>query len=695
MNVAESNTPEAKAASNRLDQWKGVADYLGRDVSTAIRWAKNCGLPVHRVPGKQRRRPVFAYRSEIDDWLAASDLRKKAPARNGWLHGKPAVRFPHPSSPSEKESASIPGQATETTLGAKRSWKRWGLAATAFSVVFLAVVSYQLAAARFSLHSPQLIGIHQLTSNGMEKYGLLTAGKQLYFGQYQNGWLALAAMPVDGGPVRLLWTPAMNVLPMDISPDGKFLLALNDIYHDHEREIWEVPLDGRSPHRLGSLTAHSLAYAPDGRSIAYATRQSIYLATANGSSSRQIGTYTAVPDSLHWSSDGTRLYFSLLDSVSRKLSLWALVFTNNMATISLRSVPSPVEPIGEFNWASARQNDSYFYADHRVWFVQYNRAWWQPAMRVTDLHIDMNGNGGIAFDRVSNRLFAVSDEHDHGGIQEFNPHTKDFRYILPGISGTYPDYSHDKQWIAWVDYSDTGGSALWIARADGSAKKLLVSFKDDIELPRWSPDGTQIAFMGKETGHPYRIYIVHRDGGQPRKAASEGSDNQGAPTWSPDGRFLAYGNVVCLETHSCAVHTIDLATGEVRTLPDSEGLMTARWSPDGRHIAAMRPELHQLLVFNMNQQHWRKLADSVDSADLGWSSDSKSLFAAFAGKDAHIARISATTGKQETVLSLEKLNTYNLTTVHDGVFAVTPDNDLLFSRPAPFTEIFSWAVQDR
>jgi Tol biopolymer transport system component len=123
--------------------------------------------------------------------------------------------------------------------------------------------------------------------------------------------------------------------------------------------------------------------------------------------------------------------------------------------------------------------------------------------------------------------------------------------------------------------------------------------------------------------------------------------------------------------------------------------MTARWSPDGRHIAAMRPELHQLLVFNMNQQHWRKLADSVDSADLGWSSDSKSLFAAFAGKDAHIARISATTGKQETVLSLEKLNTYNLTTVHDGVFAVTPDNDLLFSRPAPFTEIFSWAVQDR
>jgi Tol biopolymer transport system component len=158
---------------------------------------------------------------------------------------------------------------------------------------------------------------------------------------------------------------------------------------------------------------------------------------------------------------------------------------------------------------------------------------------------------------------------------------------------------------------------------------------------------------------------------------------------------MVYGNVVCLETHSCAVHTIDLATGKVRTLPGSAGLMTARWSPDGRYIAAFRPEFHQLLIFDTNQQHWRKLADSIDSADLGWSSNSEFLYVAFAGQDARIVRISAATGKQETVLSLEKLNTYNLTTAHDGVFAVTPDNDLLFSRPAPFTEILSWVVQNR
>lgn len=123
--------------------------------------------------------------------------------------------------------------------------------------------------------------------------------------------------------------------------------------------------------------------------------------------------------------------------------------------------------------------------------------------------------------------------------------------------------------------------------------------------------------------------------------------------------------------------------------------MTARWSPDGRFIAALRPEARQLLLFDLNQQRWRKLADSIDSADLGWSSNSEFLYIDLPGDGARIARISVTTGKEETVLELKRLNTFDLTTVHDFVFGVAPDNDLLFSTPNPATEIYSWRVQDR
>ena len=54
--------------SRRLDSWKEIADYLHRDVRTAMRWAKSQGLPVHRVAGGKGR-SVFAFTGDIDGWL--------------------------------------------------------------------------------------------------------------------------------------------------------------------------------------------------------------------------------------------------------------------------------------------------------------------------------------------------------------------------------------------------------------------------------------------------------------------------------------------------------------------------------------------------------------------------------------------------------------------------------------------------
>src|SRR6266851_9618480 len=52
----------------RLDSWKEIASYLHRRVRTVIRWEKERGLPVHRLPGGKQR-GVFAYSDEIDAWL--------------------------------------------------------------------------------------------------------------------------------------------------------------------------------------------------------------------------------------------------------------------------------------------------------------------------------------------------------------------------------------------------------------------------------------------------------------------------------------------------------------------------------------------------------------------------------------------------------------------------------------------------
>jgi len=59
----------------RLDSWKEIADYLGREVRTVIRWEKYRALPVHRLPG-EKRSAVYAYREEIDQWLQQQEKGK-------------------------------------------------------------------------------------------------------------------------------------------------------------------------------------------------------------------------------------------------------------------------------------------------------------------------------------------------------------------------------------------------------------------------------------------------------------------------------------------------------------------------------------------------------------------------------------------------------------------------------------------
>lgn len=53
--------------SRRLEAWKEIAAYLGRDVTTVRRWEKREGLPVHRLH-HSKLGSVYAYTAELDEW---------------------------------------------------------------------------------------------------------------------------------------------------------------------------------------------------------------------------------------------------------------------------------------------------------------------------------------------------------------------------------------------------------------------------------------------------------------------------------------------------------------------------------------------------------------------------------------------------------------------------------------------------
>lgn len=60
--------PNAPLKDSRLDSWKAIAAFFGKDERTVKRWEKERGLPVRRVPGAARG-TVFAYAGELERWL--------------------------------------------------------------------------------------------------------------------------------------------------------------------------------------------------------------------------------------------------------------------------------------------------------------------------------------------------------------------------------------------------------------------------------------------------------------------------------------------------------------------------------------------------------------------------------------------------------------------------------------------------
>jgi len=65
--VTSSPTTQPDSRGRRLESWKEIAAYLGRDVTTVRRWEKREGLPVYRLQ-HSKLGSVYAYTLELDAW---------------------------------------------------------------------------------------------------------------------------------------------------------------------------------------------------------------------------------------------------------------------------------------------------------------------------------------------------------------------------------------------------------------------------------------------------------------------------------------------------------------------------------------------------------------------------------------------------------------------------------------------------
>jgi tetratricopeptide (TPR) repeat protein len=130
-------------ANRRLDTWKEIGAFFGRDERTVKRWEITRGLPVHRVPGGGRAN-VYANTEELLEWLKG----KNSAVEPGQIPNPVTNSAALPSSESQKAEAVVDADVSsvERRVGERRSVERNGGSSLLWRDALFVVLALAIAA---------------------------------------------------------------------------------------------------------------------------------------------------------------------------------------------------------------------------------------------------------------------------------------------------------------------------------------------------------------------------------------------------------------------------------------------------------------------------------------------------------------------------------------------------------------------
>ncbi len=108
------------------------------------------------------------------------------------------------------------------------------------------------------------------------------------------------------------------------------------------------------------------------------------------------------------------------------------------------------------------------------------------------------------------------------------------------ISPDGAQVAYVRQWADIV--TDTRYSNLWVVDVDAGRQRALTSGKFHDSTPRWSADGSRLAFVSDRGGSP-QIHVLWMQSGQSAPITNL-TTRPAAPAWSPDGTQLAFTALV-------------------------------------------------------------------------------------------------------------------------------------------------------
>ncbi|MGR6501391.1 winged helix-turn-helix domain-containing protein [Shewanella sp. Koi 1] len=282
-----------------------------------------------------------------------------------------------------------------------------------------------------------------------------------------------------------------DMAAIDISPDGQYLAYISSHEADKVGGIYRLAL-ANADAKAERLSCESqcnyedrdLAFSPDGRWLAIARRfsnisEDIFIRDLASANETRLTHGLEDIRGLSWTPDSQSLVFATEDSGSRN------GFTIDIETAHIRpldvegmSYPSSVSDEGELVYHQYRR--------------QFQMAYFSLG------------------ESVPGSLFPL---------------------LYSGISHRNPDYSPEAKRIVFVS-SDTGYNEIWTSDAKGQKLEQHTQLKSRVAYPRWSPDGSKIAFIAPDDRNEgNRIFILDLTNKNITALASS-YHNHGRPSWN-------------------------------------------------------------------------------------------------------------------------------------------------------------------
>ena len=565
---------------------------------------------------------------------------------------------------------------------------RWHWVAAA-GIVILAIAG-TFAWLRLPQTPPRVLATTQLTKDGVPKYRVLTDGSRLYIGESKGPSQFLAQAAVTGGETSPIPTPFPAVRLLDISPDHSQLLVEN--MHGFEAtEFWALPLPSGPPRRIAGVTGANGTWSPDGRQLVFARGDTVYLAKADGTEAHELSIGITKGNGsaygFRFSPDSSRIRFTFRNDRKQSHSIWEVrADGTNLHPLLPDLKNRSSECCG--SWSPDGRyflfviNDNPLLLGGNLWALQESHsAFRKYSSRPLQLTAGPMLFGAMTWSPDGKKLFAEGLQN-RGELVRYDAQRREFVPFLSGIWGTDLRFSADGQWVAYVSYPE---GTLWRSRVDGTDRLQLTNPPVFAVLPRWSPDGTQIAFTDIQAGRPWKIWLISAQGGAAQEMLTENLPQIDAG-WSPDGKQIVFGRGI---TNEQSIQLLDLDSKKISIIPGSQGLFAPRWSPDGRYIAALTTVQTKIMIFDFKSGTWSDWLSGHRFAYPNWSRDGKYLyFETWVTNTPGYYRVQLGQTRAELLVDLKDLHQFS--TGNLGVWSgTTPDGSPLFVRDTSTDEIYA------